>query len=211
MIGKLTGLVDSLGEDWAIIDVHGVGYIVFASSRTLGALPARGEAVALFIETHVREDHIHLFGFAEANERDWFRLLCTVQGVGAKVGLAVLSALAPDEILQAIAAQDKTVLIRASGVGLKLAQRITIELKDKAGGFMLGPASSRPAGQAGPLRAGPQEDAVSALVNLGYGRADAFAAVARALGETGDGAGDGTGAPASVELLIKAGLKELTA
>jgi len=203
MIGKLTGLVDSLGEDWALIDVNGVGYIVFASSRSLGALPRGGEAVALLIETHVRQDHIQLFGFAEAGERDWFRLLCTVQGVGAKMALAVLSALAPDELLQAIAAQDKTALTRASGVGQKLAQRIVSELKDKAGAFMLGPASGQPVGPAGAPRGGVQEDAVSALVNLGYGRAEAFGAVARAAGEAGE--------PASVELLIKAGLKELMA
>ena len=141
MIGKLTGLVDSSGDDWALIDVSGVGYQVFSSRRTLGRLPVRGDPVSLLIETHVREDHIHLYGFIDQAERDWFRLLGTVQGVGAKMALAILSALSPEELIQAIAAQDKTLLTRASGVGPKLAGRVVAELKDKVGNLALGPAA----------------------------------------------------------------------
>ncbi len=201
MIGKLTGIVDSTGDDWAILDVGGVGYLVFCSGRTLGLLPPAGGAATLWIETHVREDHIHLFGFAETAERDWFRLLNSVQGVGAKMALAVLSVLPPADLVRAIAAQDKASLSRASGVGPKLAGRIASELKDKAGGMALGPAeAANGAGGAGGVGE-VSEDAVSALVNLGYRRAEAFAAVAKASGDLG--------AKASVESLIKAGLKEL--
>ncbi|MEO3428877.1 Holliday junction branch migration protein RuvA [Pelagibius sp. CAU 1746] len=199
MIGKLTGIVDSTGDDWAILDVGGVGYLVFCSGRSLGLLPPPGGAAALWIETHVREDHIHLYGFAETAERDWFRLLHSVQGVGAKMALAVLSVLPPNELVRAIAAQDKASLTRASGVGPKLAGRIASELKDKAGGMALGPAEA--VNGAGPGGGEVSEDAVSALVNLGYRRAEAFAAVAKASGDLG--------AKASVESLIKAGLKEL--
>ncbi|GAB4224511.1 MAG: Holliday junction branch migration protein RuvA [Kiloniellaceae bacterium] len=198
MIGKLTGIVDSAGDDWVILDVGGVGYMVFCSGRTLGLLPPPGGAAVLWIETHVREDHIHLFGFAETAERDWFRLLHSVQGVGAKMALAVLSVLPPNELVRAIAAQDKAALSRANGVGPKLAGRIASELKDKAGGMALGPVEAAN-GTAGGGEV--SEDAVSALVNLGYRRAEAFAAVAKASGELG--------AKASVESLIKAGLKEL--
>ncbi|WP_193367956.1 Holliday junction branch migration protein RuvA [Pelagibius marinus] len=199
MIGKLTGIVDSTGDDWAILDVGGVGYLVFCSGRTLGLLPPPGGAATLWIETHVREDHIHLYGFAETAERDWFRLLHSVQGVGAKMALAVLSVLPPNELVRAIAAQDKASLSRASGVGPKLAGRIASELKDKAGGMALGPAEA--VNGVGGAGGEVSEDAVSALVNLGYRRAEAFAAVAKASGELG--------AKASVESLIKAGLKEL--
>jgi len=200
LIGKLTGIVDSTGDDWAILDVGGVGYLVFCSGRTLGLLPPPGGAATLWVETHVREDHIHLYGFAETAERDWFRLLHSVQGVGAKMALAVLSVLPPNELVRAIAAQDKASLSRASGVGPKLAGRIASELKDKAGGMALGPAEAvNGAGGAGTVEV--SEDAVSALVNLGYRRAEAFAAVAKASGDLG--------AKASVESLIKAGLKEL--
>jgi Holliday junction DNA helicase RuvA len=207
MIGKLTGLVDSTGEDWALIDVNGVGYVVFASGRTLGALRGRGEAAVLLIETHVREDHIHLFGFMDAAERDWFRLLCTVQGVGAKMALAVLTVLDPSALQQAIAAQDKTALTRANGVGPKLAQRIVSELKEKAGRIGIGAAAAAAGnGAAAPAAGGAEDadaaDAVSALVNLGYGRSEAFGAVARAARAAG---AEGS----TVESLIKAGLKEL--
>lgn len=199
MIGKLTGVVDSSGEDWAILDVGGVGYLVYCSGRTLGMLPPPGGAASLLIETHVREDHIHLFGFGDAAERDWYRLLNGVQGVGAKMALAILSVLPPADLVQAIAAQDKAALARASGVGPKLAGRIAAELKDKAGGMALGPvALANGGGKAVP---GVSEDAVSALVNLGYRRAEAFSAVAKAMGDLG--------AEAPVEALIKAGLKEL--
>jgi len=142
MIGKLSGLVDSAGADWAIVDVSGVGYVVHCSGRGFAALPGQGEPVSLWIETHVREDHIHLYGFPEAAERDWFRLLSTVQGVGARVALAILSVLAPDDLIQAIAAQDQRAVARANGVGPKLAGRIVTELKDKAGQFALGPAAA---------------------------------------------------------------------
>ncbi len=203
MIGKLTGLVDSSGDDWALVDVSGVGYQVFSSRRTLGRLPARGDPVSLLIETHVREDHIHLYGFIDQSERDWFRLLGTVQGVGAKMALAILSALSPEELIQAIAAQDKTLLTRASGVGPKLAGRIAAELKDKVGNLVLGPAAvvRSPNGMATGA-ASMAEDAVSALVNLGYGRSEAFGAVAQA--------SQRLGAEASLEALLKAGLQELS-
>jgi Holliday junction DNA helicase RuvA len=197
VIGKLTGIVDSSGDDWAILDVGGVGYLVFCSGRTLGLLPPAGGAATLWIETHVREDHIQLFGFADPAEHDWFKLLQTVQGVGAKMALAVLSALPPHDLVRAIAAQDKASIARAHGVGQKLAGRIASELKDKAGGIVLGPVAAANGGGRGEI----SEDAVSALVNLGYRRAEAFAAVAKASGDLGRGA--------SVESLIKAGLKEL--
>ena len=198
MIGKLTGIVDSAGEDWVILDVAGVGYLAFCSGRTLGLLPPAGGAATLRIETHVREDHIHLYGFADEAEHDWFKLLQTVQGVGAKMALAVLSVLPPHDLVRAIAAQDKAAIARAHGVGQKLAGRIASELKDKAGGIVLGPVA---AANGGAGVGAVSEDAVSALVNLGYRRAEAFAAVAKASGDLGRSA--------SVESLIKAGLKEL--
>ncbi|MGA8399592.1 MAG: Holliday junction branch migration protein RuvA, partial [Stellaceae bacterium] len=136
MIAKLTGILDHIGADGAIVDVGGVGYLVFASTRTLGQLQP-GAAARLLIETHVREDHIHLYGFIDAAERDWFRLLTTVQGVGAKVALAILSAVAPNDLTLAIVAQDNAMLARADGVGPKLAARIVNELRDKVGGLAL--------------------------------------------------------------------------
>ena len=210
MIGKLTGVLDSTGDDWAILDVGGVGYLAFCSARTLGRLQDAGGPVSLLIETHVREDHIHLYGFADQAERDWFRLLSTVQGVGAKMALAILSSLPPEHLTQAIAAQDKTALTRANGVGPKIAGRIAAELRDKVGSIALGPAAALGGGEAAAAAggaagglAGAGEDAVSALVNLGYRRVDAFGAVAKAshrLGET-----------APLEELIRAGLKDLSA
>jgi Holliday junction DNA helicase RuvA len=200
VIAKLSGIVDSAGSDSAIIDVGGVGYLVFCSSRTLGKLPAKGQPVSLLIETHVREDHIHLYGFADTAEREWFRLLTTVQGVGAKLGLAILSALAPDDLARAIASADKASLSRPSGVGPKLAARIAAELKDKVKNMALGPATAGLPEEQGP--SGAAADAVSALVNLGYRRTeavDAVAAVARRLGEA-----------AAVGALIRAGLQELS-
>lgn len=201
MIGKLTGLLDSTGEGWAMVDVGGVGYVVFASARTLSQLPARGGTVSLLIETHVREDHIHLYGFAGQDERDWFRLLSTVQGVGARMALSILSTLPPQELTIALASQDKTLLTRASGVGPKLGQRILTELKDKAGGMSLGSAAANGAA-AGTAAGGPADDAVSALVNLGYRRSEAFGAVSQALRKLGS--------DAPLDSLIKAGLKELS-
>jgi len=200
MIGKLTGAVDSVGDEWAIVDVGGVGYVVFCSRRTLTGLPSPGETVRLLIETHVREDHIHLYGFADSAERTWFRLLCTVQGVGARMALAILSVLPSAELAQAIAAQDKTALLRANGVGAKLATRVITELKEKAGKLAFAPVPGE-AGR-GSLDGVP-EDAVSALVNLGYRQSEAFGAVAHASRSLG------TGAP--IEAVIKAGLKELSA
>lgn len=191
MIAKLKGLVDSLGDDHAVVDVGGVGYLVFCSGRTLGRLQT-GTAAALHVETHVREDHIHLYGFADVGERDWFNLLTTVQGVGAKVALAILSVAGPEQLLQTIAAQDKAMLTRASGVGPKLAVRILTELKDKAGKMSLGGFVPSPGGAAisVPVSAGGavMEDAISALVNLGYKRLEAFEAVGVVAKELGEGA-----------------------
>ncbi|HEX6978717.1 MAG TPA: Holliday junction branch migration protein RuvA [Alphaproteobacteria bacterium] len=202
MIAKLSGLLDSVADMSCILDVGGVGYQVFCSARTLRAMPRPGEAVRLHIETHVREDHIHLYGFATESERDWFNLLQTVQGVGARVALGILSTLSPEELLRAIASADKTMLNRCDGVGPKLAARLITELKDKVGGIDLGPVVQAAAnGEAGPAQNGAVADALSALVNLGYKRADAFGAVtaaARRLGEA-----------ANVQDLIRAGLKEL--
>lgn len=200
MIAKLTGLLDSAGEDFAIVDVAGVGYLVFCSARTLRGLPAAGGQVSLQVETHVREDHIHLYGFSDSAERDWFRLLLTVQGVGAKVALGILSALGPDEIAGAVLAQDRGALTQAPGVGPKLAARLLTELKDKAGELaVVTPVDFKVASHDG----GPMQDAVSALVNLGYRQTEAFGAVSQAARQLG---GD-----AAVESLIKAGLKELSA
>ncbi len=200
MIAKLSGLVDAIGDDWAVIDVGGVGYLVYCSARTLRDLPGRGETTRLFIETHVREDHIHLYGFADPAEREWYRLLQSVQGVGGRVALAILSALSTEDLAHTIAAGDKTPLTRATGVGAKLAQRVVAELKDKVAEVALGPAA---AGAPAPAAAdGNAADAVSALVNLGYGRIEAFGAVSAAAREIG--------AEAAVESLIRRGLRELS-
>jgi Holliday junction DNA helicase RuvA len=200
MIAKLTGVLDSKGADAAIVDVGGVGYQVFCSARSLGRLPGAGGAISLFVETHVREDHIHLYGFIDAAEREWFRLLTTVQGVGAKLALAILGVLSSSDLTQAILVQDKASLTRASGVGPKLAARIVAELKDKVGGIALGPVAAV-AGATEPT--GPVADAVSALINLGYRRTEAFGAVAQAAKRLGPNA--------ALDVLIKAGLKELSA
>ena len=202
MIAKLTGRLDSTGNDHAVIDVGGVGYLVFCSARTLARLGPAGSAVAVLVDTHVREDAITLYGFAEAGEREWFRRLITVQGVGARVAGAILSALSPDDLTRAIVAGDKTALCRADGVGPKLAMRLVTELKDKVGGIVLGPAaaSGATAGATVPS-GGALGDAVSALVNLGYGRSEAFAA-ATAAGRT-------LGAEATVSALIRHALQAL--
>jgi Holliday junction DNA helicase RuvA len=202
MIGKLKGIIDTYGPDWVIIDVGGVGYLVHCSARTLAALPAAGEAAAVAIETYVREDVIRLFGFASSQERDWFRLLLGVQGVGTKVALAVLGTLTPNELATAIAMQDKALIARAPGIGPKVAQRVVAELKDKAPA--LGAADPTLAALQGSLEAGVPTaagDAVSALLNLGYGQAQAGAAVSTALRKAGD--------EASAESLIRVALKEL--
>jgi Holliday junction DNA helicase RuvA len=201
LIAKLKGVVDSVDTDSAVIDVGGVGYLVSASSRTLRDLVAGGEATML-VETIVREDAIALYGFLETAERDWFRILTTVQGVGARVALSILSTLAPDEIARAIAAQDRATLSRPAGVGPKLAARLATELKDKAAAFGVAPAAK---GAAAPASAAPtgsiNEDAVSALVNLGYKRVEAFGAVARVTQRLGEGA--------TFDAVVRAGLQEL--
>jgi Holliday junction DNA helicase RuvA len=202
MIAKLTGIIDSLADNGAVIDVGGVGYLVFCSARSLARL-AKGETVSLLVETHVREDHIHLFGFLDAGERDWFRLLVTVQGVGARVALAILSVLDGTELVQAIAASDKAAITRAPGVGPKLAARILNELKDKVGDVALGPGAAMGEGggdMANALSAATA-DAISALVNLGYNPSRALTAV--------QSAAAGLGAGANVETLIRGGLAEL--
>src|SRR5947209_12684131 len=172
MIGKLKGLIDSYGEDCVILDVGGVGYQVHCSARTLQALPASGEAATLSIETHVREDQIKLFGFASDSEREWFRLLQTVQGVGAKVALSVLGTLKPSELASAIAMRDKAMVARTPGVGPKVAERIVTELRDKAPAYAdVDPAVVRLSGAVEDRRAPqPIADAVSALIHLGYGQ-----------------------------------------
>ena len=191
MIGKLRGVVDSVDAEALILDVNGVGYLVSASARTLRALPGAGEAVELLVETHVREDAIRLYGFLTAAERDWFRLLQNVQGVGAKVALGILGVLSADALSAAIARQDKAAMARAPGVGPKLAARLVLELKDKA------PASTAPdfAGAEVGLERGSRftraaEDAILALVSLGYAEPQAAAAVARISAQLGQEARD---------------------
>jgi holliday junction DNA helicase RuvA len=198
MIGKLKGIVDSHGEDFVTLDVQGVGYIVHCSGRTLQKLPRLGEAAVLAIETQMREDSIKLFGFASETERDWFRLLQSVQGVGAKVALAIQTVLDVGELASAIGCQDKAAIARTPGVGPKLAARIVSELKDKAA--TSGAADARLAGLDG-SKSPAAQDALSALVNLGYGRPQAAAAVAASVAALGEGA------PAA-ELILR-GLKEL--
>jgi Holliday junction DNA helicase RuvA len=203
MIGKLKGIIDSYGEDHIIVDVNGVGYVVHCSARTLQALPPAGDPVALSIETHVREDQIRLFGFMSDVEREWFRLLQTVQGVGTKVALSILSTLRPSDLASAIALRDKAMVARSPGVGPKVAERIVTELKDKAPKYAdIDPAVARLAGAVDERRAPqPVADAVSALVNLGYGQPQAAAAIAAASREAGEGA--------ETAKLIRLGLKEL--
>lgn len=202
MIAKLKGLVDSIDADCAVIDVAGVGYLVSASSRTLRDLAVGGD-VTVLVETIVREDAIALYGFLEVAERDWFRILTTVQGVGARVALSILSTLAPAEIARAIAAQDRATLSRPAGVGPKLAARLATELKDKAAAFGVAPAPALPVGavQSDSAVGSINEDAVSALVNLGYKRVEAFGAVARVTQRLGD--------DARLDAVIRAGLQEL--
>jgi len=204
MIGKLKGIIDALGDDWVLLDVSGVCYEVHCSPRTLVSLPQVGEAATLSIETHVREDQIKLFGFATDAERAWFRLLQSVQGVGAKVALAVLGTLSPQDLANAVALQDKAQVSRSPGVGPKVAQRIVTELKDKIPNMVL---SGQPgavislAGEDGASAAPAAADAVSALTNLGYAQAQASAAVAAASRKAGEGS--------ETAELIRLGLKEL--
>ncbi len=186
MIAKLTGVLDETGVDWAVLDVGGVGYLVHCSARTLAALGAAGEACTVFTDLQVSENDLRLLGFAVAGERDWFRLLTGVQGVGSKVALAILSALSPGELRDACAAGDAAQVARAQGVGPKLAARIVNELRDKAGALPGGgmAAVAMPVG-------GASADAVSALQNLGFKPAIAAAAVARAQAELGEDVAEG--------------------
>jgi Holliday junction DNA helicase RuvA len=203
MIGKLKGIIDSYGEDFVIVDVNGVGYLVHCSARTLQELPAAGAPVTLAIETHVREDQIRLFGFLLDGERAWFRLLQTVQGVGTKVALSILGTLKPADLAAAIALRDKAMVARSPGVGPKVAERIVTELKDKVPAYAdLDPAVVRLSGAVDDRRAPqPLSDAVSALVNLGYGQPQAAAAIAAAARSAGEGA--------DTKSLIRLGLKEI--
>jgi holliday junction DNA helicase RuvA len=202
MIGKLRGVIDGLDDEGLILDVNGVGYLVAASANTLRALPPIGEPVELLIETHVREDAIRLYGFLTASERDWFRLLQGVQGVGGKVALGILGTLKPEALSTAIARQDKATMARAPGVGPKLAARLVLELKDKAPAIGLselrGPGADAESASKLPKEA---EDAILALVGLGYARAQAATAIARCSARLGE--------EAQTAALIRAGLKEL--
>ncbi|MBY6015567.1 Holliday junction branch migration protein RuvA [Qipengyuania gaetbuli] len=188
MIAKLKGLLDDTGADWAVIDVSGVGYLVHCSTKTLAALGEKGEGCTLYTDLQVSENDMRLLGFAEAAERDWFRLLTQVQGVGSKVALAILSALSTAEVQQACASGDAATVARANGVGPKLAGRIVNELKDKAGAL---PSSGSGAAMAATPAGGGSADAVSALENLGFKPAVAARAVAAAQGELGEGASEG--------------------
>ncbi len=208
MIGKLRGVIDSVNDGHAIIDVGGVGYLVFAASNILQKLSQMDGEVSLIIETHIREDHFHLYGFLTEFERDWFNLLTTVQGVGAKMALAIQTVFSGDELTTIIAAQDKTSLTRANGVGKKVSERIITELKSKVGTMPMGssaniglPANSGSPSPAKTANSSTREEAVSALVNLGYVRVDAFSAVARVLANNPE---------AGLNDAIRLGLKELS-
>lgn len=196
MIAKLRGLLESFAADHAVIDVNGVGYLVFASTRTLAALGAVGEEVVLHTQMQVSEDDIRLIGFATAAERDWFRLLTSVQGVGARLALAILSAFTGDDLHRAVASGDQAMVARAQGVGPKLALRIVNELRDKVGSVALGPGASA----AAPAPGSAAADAVSALLNLGFRPAEASSAVGKAEAELGPGA--------SLDALVRAALKK---
>jgi Holliday junction DNA helicase RuvA len=199
MIGRLRGRVDGRGDGWALIDVGGVGYMVEGSARMLDNLPGDGEAVSLAIETYVREDQLRLFGFASEEERSWFRLLMGVQGVGAKVALAIQGVLSAQDLTQAVAAEDKAMVARAPGVGPKVAQRIVQELKDKIPEAQFMAVAGHPVdGADGKVL----QEALSALTNLGYQRVQANQALMAARGKLGDEAD-------SIEALIKQALKEM--
>jgi Holliday junction DNA helicase RuvA len=220
MIARLYGIIDALMSDSMIVNVNGVGYHVFASTRTLSNAGDVGEGVALMIDTHVREDHIHLYGFTDAGEQEWFRLLNSVQGVGTRVALAILSVCPPEKLYVAIGAGDKAPIQQADGVGPKLATRILTELKDKAGSLSasthanmshgadgrspLSPHKDKGDSGQGAGQAANDDDAVSALVNLGYGRSDAFSAVMQARRNNGD-------SDPALQTLIRLALKELSA
>ncbi len=205
MIALLKGIIEALDTNSVLLDVNGVGYEVFASARTLSKIGGIGEATKLYIHTHVREDHIHLFGFADTQEKEWFNILTTVQGVGAKMGLNILSSIPAENIATIIAAQDKAALTQISGVGPKLAGRLLTELKDKAGKMALSTpissitTSSNTQQTSSLTPSNTAQDAVSALVNLGYGQTEAFSAIAK-ISDQSD----------NVQTLITLGLKELS-
>ena len=199
MIGRLRGRIDGRGDGWVLIDVGGVGYIVEGSARMMDNLPSDSEAVSLAIETYVREDQLRLFGFASEEERSWFRLLMGVQGVGAKVALAIQGVLSADDLTQAVAAEDKAMVARAPGVGPKVAQRIVQELKDKIPEVQFIAAAGHAVDDSGGK---VLEEALSALTNLGYQRVQANQALMAARGKLGDEA-------SSIEALIKQALKEM--
>ena len=221
MIGKISGRLDWRGGDSVLIDVRGVGYIVHVSDRTMAAMPAVGEAVSLFTELLVREDLLQLFGFPTMLEKEWHKLLMTVQGVGAKAAMAILGTLGPDGVGRAITLADQRAIQAAPGVGPKLAQRLILELKSKAGNVMAMGANLAvtavaddsvietftPVAPSKPVPASPAQsraaftaDALSALTNLGYGQGDAAQAVATVAGETPE---------ADTATLIRAALKLL--
>lgn len=205
MIGKLKGVIDEIAEDHVVLDVHGVGYELHCATRVLARLPGPGEAAIFFVEMVVREDMIRLYGFASASERAWFRLLTTVQGVGAKVALGLLGVMSGDDIARAVLAGDKTALARAPGVGRRLAERLVTELKDKAPAVPgLPPGLAVLSTEAAPVDAGPVGDAVSALVNLGYPLPQAQTAV-----KASAAALAGEGAEVRTEVLIRRALREL--
>jgi Holliday junction DNA helicase RuvA len=210
MIGKLRGRMDEIGDDYALLDVGGVGYHIFCSGRTLAALPAVGEAATLIIETHVREEHIHLYGFSDVVEREWFRLLTTVQRVGNKVALVIMSAYSPSQLANAIMAKDTAAFSRIKGIGAGLAERIVTELKDKAmklpvesGAWSVKSGENKDTKKISGTRHTPpathHEDTISALVNLGYSRSEAYTAALKA------SQSDVT----ELDQLIKLSLKEL--
>lgn len=202
MIGKLKGRIDSTGPDWLMVDVQGVVYFVSCSAKTLGSLPGFGEAAEIHTEMLVSQDNIRLVGFATVHEKEWFKLLQNVQGVGARVALAILSIMTPSELASAIALQDKALIGRANGVGKKLAERIVLELKDKVPAFTTADMGlGQVAAELSAKAPSTVSDAVSALVNLGYGQSQAAQAVSAALRKSGD--------DVPTEKLIRAALKEL--
>jgi len=200
MIGKLKGIIDFIGADHVIIDVGGVGYIVYASRNTILSLPQEGEAATLLIETHVREDHIHLYGFAGKEEKQWFGILTTVKGVGTKMALGILSALNPSQIATALMSKDKAAFTSVSGVGNKLAERLLTELKDKVPSVSDDPIASISESISINSSDKSLSEAISALTNLGYGRSDAYSAINKIAGKNSN---------MTVEDLIRNGLKEL--
>ena len=214
MIGKLSGIIDSFETDHFILDVSGVGYLIYASKRTLSAIGQTGDTASVLIITNVREDAITLYGFESAVEQQWFKLLTSVQGVGAKAGLSILSACPADQLAFAIASQDKAALTQADGVGPKLATRILTELKDKAGKIDMSASSGAATSKGNSSSSAPNtdgvvedfvdQDVVSALTNLGYSASDAYRAVLAAKGKANDNEEH------NIQTLIRLALQELT-